>query len=108
MMELNDRAKAFEKKFVNDNELEFHARMRAFRRLIRWVAEDQLELNTEDAQAFCDKMILIMVRNPDQEAFFADIQNRLKDNHIQISVQELQSLYQKNLATAFQELKSDN
>lgn len=104
-MELNDRAKAYEKKFANTNELEFQARTRAYRRLIRWVAEDQMKMDTNKAQAFCDEMILLMVRNPDQTAFFTELQNRADQQDITLSPEQFHKIYQENLARARQDMK---
>lgn len=103
-MELNDRAKAYEKEFANANELEFHARTRAYRWLIRWVAEDQIKLDEQKAQAFCDEMILFMVRNPDQTSFFTEIQRQAELHDINISQDALLKNYQKNIARARQDL----
>lgn len=106
-MELNDRAKAHEKKFANSNELEFQARTKAYRRLIRFVAEEKLNLDTEKAQSFCDEMILVMVRTPDQNAFFTKLQIKIEESGSSLPLSEMQKIYRVNLAMAHKELDAN-
>ena len=82
MNNFNDREKAFEKKFANDQEVEFKISARRNKLLGTWVA-DILKLNEEQKKNYITEVIKSDFQEAGDEDVFKKIKKDLEGKNIQ-------------------------
>jgi hypothetical protein len=74
MTSFDDREKAYEKKFAQDEELKFKATARRNKLLGRWAAE-KLGMTGEEAESYAKSVVLSDLEEPGEEDVFRKVRS---------------------------------
>ena len=88
MSSFDDRKKAFEKKFVHDEEIQFKVNAKRNKYLGEWVAE-KLGKKDQNKEIYVQEVIKSDFAEPGDEDVFRKIQKDLKESGIEILDQEI-------------------
>ncbi len=98
-MSMNDREKAFENKFKNDNDLKFRAHSRAVKQFGFWAAE-KLGMSGDDAECYAQNLVEIDFDEPGVANVLRKAAEDLSKQHQEITTDEMQLVYNEKLAAA--------
>lgn len=107
MDNLNDRQKAFEKKFAHDAEMVFKAEARRNRMLAEWVAE-KLGMSKEDGEAYGAKLIAADLQEAGDDDVIRKILADAKEQSVELDETELRAKSAELLAMAKAQLMEED
>ena len=98
-MALNDRQKAFEQKFKNDQDTQFRVQSRAVKQFGFWAAE-KLGMSGEDAECYAAAVVESDFEEPGVEDVFRKVETDFKALDIVCDRAEMQSVFNEKHAAA--------
>ncbi len=107
MSNLNDRQKAFENKFKNDQDMQFRVQTRAVKQFGFWAAE-KLGLSGDDAACYADQVVDADFEEPGVEDVFRKVEADFKAKSVDCERSEMQRVFDEKYNAAKASLLSDN
>ena len=104
MNKFDGREKSFEKKFVNDQELQFKVAARSNKYLGEWVSS-KLGKNKDDKQNYIQEIIKADMEEAGSEDVFRKVKRDFKSSSINIDDSEIRNQMEKALLRAKEDFK---
>ena len=104
MNKFDGREKSFEKKFVNDQELQFKVAARSNKYLGEWVST-KLGKNKDDKQNYIQEIIKADMEEAGSEDVFRKVKRDFKSSSINIDDSEIRNQMEKALLRAKEDFK---
>ena len=104
MEAFDQRKRAYENKFARDHETNFMVNMKACSLLARDIAENKLKLDERATDRYCETVLSFTVKDCNLSTLYQFISKRLKKHGIDISLNELDALYERALGRARAEI----
>ena len=98
-MSLNERQKAFENKFKNDQDMQFRVQTRAVKQFGFWAAE-KLNLSGEDAECYAAQVVDADFEEPGVEDVFRKVLADFKAKNVEADKSDMQRVFDEKLAAA--------
>lgn len=102
---LDDRKKAFEVKFVTDEEIEFKAKAMASKLFGSWATE-VMKMDSSQTDEYIKNLIDLSIRNKDYAKVIHYVQNNLKDFGKNYNENDLKNIYLEKLELARDKLEN--
>lgn len=99
MSDLNNRQKAFENKFKNDQDMQFRVQMRAVKQFGFWAAE-KLNLSGDDAECYAQQVVDADFEEPGVEDVFRKVDADFTAKNIDCDKAEMQRIFDDKFAAA--------
>ena len=106
MASLDDREKAYEKKFAQDEELKFKATARRNKLLGRWAAE-KIGLEGGAAETYAKDVVLSDLEEPGEEDVFRKIRKDLDEKGVEQSDHQIRRTMEELMATAIAQIEAE-
>ena len=106
MTTFNDREKAYEKKFAQDEELRFKATARRNKLLGRWAA-DKMRLPEDQVEGYAKDVVLADLEEPGEEDVFRKIRKDFDDKGVGESDHQIRRTMDELMATAIQQIEDE-
>jgi len=100
MKQLEDRKKAFEKKFGHDEELKFKISVRSVKLFGKWASEAAGE--SEDS-GFSGNLVTVYMSDPRPEVIIELVRKRFVERNMEISVREIE----RNFAVCMEKSRNE-
>jgi hypothetical protein len=104
MSTFDDRQKAYENKFVHDQELDFKVRSRANILTARWAAE-KMHLEGSDIEAYATEVVDYSFSNSGQDALIEKILSDMRGKGFEIDDSEVKNQYESHLIESRESFK---
>ena len=104
MNKFDGREKSFEKKFVNDQELQFKVAARSNKYLGEWIST-KLGKNRDDKQNYIQEIIKADMEEAGSEDVFRKVKRDFKSSAINIDDSEIRNQMEKALLRAKEDFK---
>lgn len=98
-MTLQERQKAFENKYKNDQDMQFRVHTRAVKQFGFWAAE-QIGLTGEDAECYADQVVDADFEEPGVQDVFRKVDIDFKARNIISDKSEMQRVFDEKLIAA--------
>lgn len=106
MTSFDDRQKAYEKKFANDEELKFKASARRNKLLGRWAA-DQMGLTGDAVEEYAKSVVLADLEEPGEEDVFRKIRGDFDEKGIEQSDHQIRRSMEELMAEAVAQIEQE-
>lgn len=106
MTSFDDREKAYEQKFAQDEELKFKASARRNRLLGRWAAE-KMGLTGDAVEDYAKSVVLADLEEPGDEDVFRKIRGDFDDKGIEQSDHQIRRTMQELMIEAAQQIETE-
>lgn len=106
MTTFEDREKAYEKKFAQDEELKFKATARRNKLLGRWAAE-KMGLTGEEAETYAKDVVLSDLEEPGEEDVFRKIRGDLDAKSVEQSDHQIRRTMDDLMAEAVAQVEAE-
>lgn len=106
MSNFNDREKAFEAKFKNDQELQFKVNNRRNRLLGQWAAE-QMGMSADEAAAYAKTVVAADFEKPGHDDVIEKVMADFGERGTQVSEHQLRRQSDELLSVAMTQIQSE-
>ena len=106
MTSFDDREKAYEKKFANDEELKFKASARRNKLLGRWAAE-QMGITGDEVEQYAKSVVLADLEEPGEEDVFRKIRGDFDEKKIDQSDHQIRRTMEELMVEAISQIEQE-
>ncbi|GGE30813.1 hypothetical protein GCM10011367_01440 [Marinicauda pacifica] len=106
MPNFNDREKAFENKYVHDQDLEFKAQVRRNRLLAAWAGE-LMGLSADEIDAYKKELVKVDFEEPGDEDVFRKVRADFDAKNVDQSDHQLRRTMDELMAEAREQVRSE-
>lgn len=106
MTSFDDREKAYEKKFANDEELKFKASARRNKLLGRWAAE-QMGITGDEVEKYAKSVVLADLEEPGDEDVFRKIRGDFDEKGIDQSDHQIRRTMEELMVEAVAQIEQE-